>query len=372
MSLFRILPMVALLLTPTTLLAAVLEVPAKDAELSGVLFTAGWKCPPFGKITVVFDDLPPLEAATGLPRGDTKGACGNDGNNGWLAQFNYNILQEAAAAAETQADPPDLLASRGMHTARALDDGVEFARATFYVTSLGARFLRGATGEYELEGFPEEDESVTVSWTQGVQNFLITDQATVVPGDLSSLIGTWDFVFRIISTFTQRYRLQEVRDVSGTQGLVGLDERDDLVLVMRSDDLSLGGSFPFEFAMLDPGTIICDFFVFNRTGVTSISGSYFLVDVDSSGDCVFRSPTTGGSPTERDLTGVRVSASASSLTQPLSYGVPAEVQVAREELMVLEEALVDVEAQGRPLTAGGQSAQPIFEALEELRKSVSR
>lgn len=153
--------------------AAVLETPGDGEELSGALFVAGWKCPPFGEITVVFDDLEPLKVATGLPRGDTADACGNDGNNGFLAQFNYAILNEPPAAAAS--DDTERPASTQVHTAVAYDDGVEFARADFFVTSLGKRFLRDVEGTFALEDFPDEGDSMVIEWRQGVQGFLITE-----------------------------------------------------------------------------------------------------------------------------------------------------------------------------------------------------
>lgn len=137
--------------------AGVLEVPSQNSELSGVLFASGWKCPPVGKITFVFDDFDPLPAATGLSRDDTRSACGNGGRNGFLAQFNYGLLGD------------------GPHTVRVLDDGVEFDRADFTVTTFGTRFLRGANGTYELPDFPEAGATTLVEWKQGQQGFVVVD-----------------------------------------------------------------------------------------------------------------------------------------------------------------------------------------------------
>lgn len=137
--------------------ASVLEVPSQNSEMSGVLFASGWKCPPVGKITFVFDDLDPLPAATGLSRDDTRSACGNGGRNGFLAQFNYGLLGD------------------GPHTVRVLDDGVEFDRADFTVTTFGTRFLRGANGTYELPDFPEDGATTLVEWKQGQQGFVVVD-----------------------------------------------------------------------------------------------------------------------------------------------------------------------------------------------------
>ncbi|MDV7402977.1 hypothetical protein RZS08_66755, partial [Arthrospira platensis SPKY1] len=61
----------------------------------------------------------------------------------------------------------------GVHTVRAFADGVEFAQAQFTVTTLGADFLRGVSGEYSLTNFPEAGRNVTVRWSQPHQNFVI-------------------------------------------------------------------------------------------------------------------------------------------------------------------------------------------------------
>jgi hypothetical protein len=148
--------------------AGVLEVPGAGSTLSGVLFASGWRCPRQGKITIVFDDHAPLSAAAGLARGDTAQVCSNDGNNGFLAQFNYGLLDD------------------GEHTARALDNGIEFARVNFFVTTLGTAFLRGASGAYQLHDFPRTDEDVVVEWSQGLQNFVIVEHHDVPPEDCPS------------------------------------------------------------------------------------------------------------------------------------------------------------------------------------------
>ena len=59
----------------------------------------------------------------------------------------------------------------------ALVDGVELDRATVTVTTLGAEFLRDATGTCTVEDFPTGDETVTLAWQQTQQNFVIVDGA---------------------------------------------------------------------------------------------------------------------------------------------------------------------------------------------------
>ena len=159
----------ALLLSPWAGIAhaAVLEVPGNDARLSGISFASGWKCPPNDDITIVFDDGSPLRAATRIARGDTTGVCGNDGRNGYILQFNYNLL------------------TAGEHTVRVRQAGVEFATATFQVTTFGVSFLSGAAASLDLPSFPEPGSQVSLAWDEGTQNFQIIGQrelASAEPG----------------------------------------------------------------------------------------------------------------------------------------------------------------------------------------------
>lgn len=136
--------------------AAVIETPGQGRRYSGVLYVGGWKCPPNDDITVRFDDGAPLRAASRLPRGDTAGVCGNGGANGYLLQFNFNLLGD------------------GPHRVSVRQGGVQFAGSTFDVTTLGQTFLRGADGTYVLSDFPAAGQDTTVEWDQGTQNFVIT------------------------------------------------------------------------------------------------------------------------------------------------------------------------------------------------------
>jgi len=125
------------------------------------------------------------------------------------------------------------------------------------------------------------------------------------PNDsLSALIGTWDFTFTIISTFTDTYRLQQIQTTqSGTRGLVGLNEFGDTVATFRVQELEPGTSVPFEFILVDEEQgSLCEFHFFDRTGATAVSGETFLTGVDGTGSC---DPNSLGSP--HAMTGVRTS-----------------------------------------------------------------
>ena len=147
---FRVLPsvVIGLALLATTSRAGVVEVPLNGATYSGVLYVSGWKCPPNSNITISFDAGAPIPAASRIPRGDTASSCRNDGRNGYILQWNYNLLGD------------------GAHTVSVWQGGVEFASSTFNVTTFGSRFLRGAQGMYELPNFPVPGASATLEWDE--------------------------------------------------------------------------------------------------------------------------------------------------------------------------------------------------------------
>jgi hypothetical protein len=130
--------------------AAVLESPAGSTSGLGVI--RGWKCEKVGTLTFIIDDFPPGPLSYGVERGDTEGNCG-DKNNGFVTLFNWNDV------------------GPGEHTIRVFDNGVEFARSTFTVTTLGTAYLTGAVSSCvaRIAG-----QDVTVSWQEDLQNFVIT------------------------------------------------------------------------------------------------------------------------------------------------------------------------------------------------------
>ena len=103
-------------------LQAVLENPSLGSSQSGIGIISGWACE--AQEIVIELAGTPVPAAYGTPRGDTHGVCG-DSNNGFVLLVNWNNL------------------GPGAHEIRALADGVEFARTTVRVTTLGVEFLRG-------------------------------------------------------------------------------------------------------------------------------------------------------------------------------------------------------------------------------------
>ena len=170
----RALVLVALILifaAPRSLWAqAQLENPAPGSFQSGIGVISGWKCTA-GTITITVDNGPPSQAAYGTSREDTRPVCGK-ANTGFGLLFNWNLL------------------GNGQRTLRAFDNGVQFASATFTVTTLGQEFLRGASGTFTLQNFPQTGKNVTVQWAESAQNFVITGASGGGSGPFS---GTYKF-----------------------------------------------------------------------------------------------------------------------------------------------------------------------------------
>jgi hypothetical protein len=133
--------------------AGTLENPQAGSFQSGIGLVSGWQCTA-NTITVGFDSGPQILAAYGTSREDTRSVCG-DANNGFGLLFNWNLLGD------------------GVHTIHAFADGVQFASATFTVTTFGTEFLRGASGRYRLLDFPQAGTNVIVLWQESTQNFVI-------------------------------------------------------------------------------------------------------------------------------------------------------------------------------------------------------
>ena len=150
------------------------ENPPPTSFQSGVSLISGWVC----EAEVVEIELTngttgevqTAEAAYGTSRADTRGACG-DADNGFGLLYNWNLLGD------------------GTHTVRAVMDGIELARRTITVTTLGEEFARGLSGHYLLPDFPHPGEEVFLHWSEARQNFVLgsatlpVETGTDWPGD---------------------------------------------------------------------------------------------------------------------------------------------------------------------------------------------
>ena len=159
-----------LILVPSLALAqstATLEIPGDGDTLSGIGVISGWKCEAKGDITVRLDGGIPIKMVYGSGRGDTRRPCG-DADNGFLAIFNWSLLLE------------------GEHEAVAYDNGVEFAKSTFEVATLGVEFLADADVRVRVPNFPSPGETTWFQWNEGTQHLEVN--RTVLLEDVCELI----------------------------------------------------------------------------------------------------------------------------------------------------------------------------------------
>lgn len=131
------------------------------ADLGGVVTFSGWSCPGggghHGTITMAVDGGAPEKIGSKLNRGDTADSCNNDGRNGYAGIRNLGLDGD------------------GLHTVRFFDDGVQFAQASYNVTSLGERFVREAGRTAVVRDFPRRGQTTTLRWTEGLQTFVPVD-----------------------------------------------------------------------------------------------------------------------------------------------------------------------------------------------------
>ncbi|MBY0278885.1 hypothetical protein K2Z84_26415 [Candidatus Binatia bacterium] len=136
-----------------------------------------------------------------------------------------------------------------------------------------------------------------------------TPQPTPPPtSSLSGLLGTWEFTFKIITTFTFEYRLQQLgTSTSGYPAIVGVNELGDRIVVARVQDIDPGNGLPYEYALAEKAAGTCQFYVFNQTSTDRVAGLHTAAFQLSNGDC---DDFLG----EDDMAGIRTSRSASAQT----------------------------------------------------------
>lgn len=114
---------------------------------------SGWRCTANGPLTVRFNGGDPIPLAYGNERPDVRdaGACPST-HVGLVSIMNYGNLGD------------------GTHTAVVYDNGAEFGRRTFEVTTTGEAFVRGAEGACRVPDFPAPGESMRFEWNQSTQH----------------------------------------------------------------------------------------------------------------------------------------------------------------------------------------------------------
>ena len=134
-------------------LTGFLENPAPNTFQSGIGPLSGWVCEAEEVTLRINGQSYPVPY--GLERRDTLGPCG-DTDNGFGTVFNWNEL------------------GSGEHTVEAVADGEVFDRATVWVQTLGEEFVRDVAGTCEVPDFPAAGDTVTLTWQEAQQNFVIT------------------------------------------------------------------------------------------------------------------------------------------------------------------------------------------------------
>ena len=136
-----------------------LEVPADGSFQSGIGFISGWACE--GELVEIVIDgglrIPPV--ARNIARGDTEAVCG-DTNNGFITQWNWNLLGE------------------GTYTAALVIDGQTIQSNIFTITTMGQEFIRGLERDVVVNDFPAPDEDVLLRWQEPVQGFVLVPGST--------------------------------------------------------------------------------------------------------------------------------------------------------------------------------------------------
>lgn len=175
---------------------------------------------------------------------------------------------------------------------------------------------------------------------------------TPVPGgDLASLIGTWKFSYALgATTFTDTFRLQEIDNSESYPVLFGVDQFNGTVGVVRVKDVSPSSTLPYVYFLLNPGSIICENFFFNRTSTTTVQGIYFQT-YPTGGSCGSSFLNT------YNMTGVRTSTSANALAVLPSDtpGDPTSVETAKQLLV-------------QPSAEGGVSPELASEFADVIRR----
>ena len=156
--------LLVVLLVPALAQAATLDSPSPGLSYSGAGAIFGWKCQAEGELTIRFNGGDPIPLIYGTERPDVldAGACPYT-DVGFVAVWNWARLGD------------------GTHTAVAYDDGKEFARATFRVTTMGMEFLSEGKAECVIWDFPALGDEAHFTWNTSTQHLELTEFYTPPP-----------------------------------------------------------------------------------------------------------------------------------------------------------------------------------------------
>jgi hypothetical protein len=251
----------ALLLLPAWAAAqGYLENPQPNVIESGIGLISGWHCTA-RDVTVYVNGTYIGRSGVGSLRTDTTALCGGKSENGFSLLYNFNVL------------PP------GEHRIEVRVDGAPFTTRTFRtVRSGGVEFLQGVAREVQVENFPVQGSTATLTWSQAKQSFVVTGfvQPATPQSDACNktamATGTWSFHYTVVSAFSGRFSFSGTPVATGDPDfpcmLMGTDEygnRD----VSASYIISLG-----EWLFLDQGSLFDRAFLMRMTTPTRMDGRY--------------------------------------------------------------------------------------------------
>jgi len=144
------------------------ETPAPQQLLSGIGLIRGWACTTGYSQSLIeyqIDELEKQVVPLGSSRPDTEDTCNaifsrGSSLNGYGAIFNWNSL------------------SPGQHRFRLwLGDNLK-ADHHFFTANIKAEFMTGLSHEFELQDFPDKNDTSTLRWSEANQNFIIINTLT--------------------------------------------------------------------------------------------------------------------------------------------------------------------------------------------------
>lgn len=269
--LIAILPFIALPLHAQSLNGN-LENPVANSTESGIGLVSGWHCTA-KDVTVRIDGVDLGRSGVGSIRNDTTSICGQP-NTGFSLLYNFNKLEP------------------GLHTVEVFADGQPLASRQFRsVRSGGEPFLQNVEKNTTISDFPSPGSSVSVTWSQAKQSFVVTgvnttDAPPVALVGLEKLYGlvTVNYKFSNFSTvFTESVRYSS-NDLSPDKSILsGLTLSGSKAMACTSID---GGSFEFMCFILESSGAM-DTFLLNISSGGNISGQYeYCLATTTVSDCV--------------------------------------------------------------------------------------
>lgn len=260
---------------PTAGATGVLGTPVDGSVVSGIGVISGYHCTS-KNIEIFIDGVSYGKAGAGTQLLGTQGVCGRT-DTGFSLLYNFNNLAD------------------GQHTFSVYADGVLFDTHTATTfRSGGVPWLAGKNVSSAILDFPEVGQTAKLQWVQSYQNFLITSISGTpitdpVLAKTEMLRGQWTFAYKILSTFTNTYKLNNIPGTKTDTGgyfIHGTDEYGDSV-VAGYDPTSE------RWSLLDLGISIDHFYTFYTDGFSILPNSCYFMVTKSTGALSKCYPLTG-------------------------------------------------------------------------------